>query len=527
MGLFLNMGNDNFAEFSKTKYFVDKSSLINKLLQKDITEKFICNSKARRFGKSVTADMLVAYFSKGADSRELFAPLACVKDTLFVESMNAYDTIFVDIQAQFKEASDAKAEPNQYIRSNLLRELIQTYPHLISGEMTLVAALSTIYDKTGSRFVIIFDEWDYPVRELGAGDPDRKAYIEMLRGLFKSNAAKSFIRLAYLTGIMPIVRTKGQSAVNNFREYTMADSGDLGQYIGFTENEVSALCRKWGVDYVRMKEWYNGYNLNGIAMYNPLSVIGALSTNKFRPYWTVTGTYGDIDELIGRDFDGLRESIITMLSGNRVSVEVDNGINDLQTFIDKEQVITALIHLGYCAYDEKTQEAYIPNKEIYAVFYKSVKKSSNDGLSQFMRLSDKILDAVLAGDGEQTARMIQCVHHDFTSSIAYHDENSLSCTVMIALISAFSSYHRPIREFPAGKGFADLVYLPRTNQPGCPVLVVELKWDKSADAAISQIKRRQYPVSLKEYAGEILMVGIDYDKKTKEHVCKIELFEKK
>lgn len=211
---------------------------------------------------------------------------------------------------------------------------------------------------------------------------------------------------------------------------------------------------------------------------NLMSVIGALSTNKFRPYWTVTGTYGDIDELIGRDFDGLRESIITMLSGNRVSVEVDNGINDLQTFTDKEQVITALIHLGYCAYDEKTQEAYIPDKEIYAVFYKSVKKSSNDGLSQFMRLSDKILDAV---------------------SIAYHDENSLFCTVMIALISAFSSYHRPIRVFSAGKGFADLVYLPRTNQPGCPVLVVELKWDKSADTAISQIKRRQYPVSLKEY----------------------------
>lgn len=524
MGLFLNMGNENFAEFSKTKYFVDKSALINKLLKKDITEKFICNSKARRFGKSVTADMLVAYFSKGADSKELFAPLECVKDGLFVESMNAFDTIFVDIQAQFKEASDAAAEPNQYIRSNLVRELKEAYPDLVSGEMTLVAALSTIYDKTGSRFVIIFDEWDYPVRELGADNPDRKAYIEMLRGLFKSNAAKSYIRLAYLTGIMPIVRTKGQSAVNNFREYTMTDPGDLGQYIGFTGEEVCALCEKCGVDYAQMKEWYNGYNLNGMAMYNPLSVVGALSSNKFKQYWTVTGTYGDIDDLIGRDFDGLRESVIRMLSGNRVPVEVDNGINDLQTFEDKEQVITALIHLGYCAYDEETQEAYIPNKEIHAVFYKSVKKSRNDGLSQFVGLSDKILDAIITGDGVETARLIQRIHNEFVPSIEYNDENSLSCTVMIALISAFSYYHRPIREFPAGKGFADIVYLPRDSRSSRPALVVELKWDKSADAAISQIKRRQYPESLTDYAGEILMVGIDYDKKTKEHSCKIESF---
>ena len=195
MGLFLNMGNENFAEFSKTKYFVDKSELINILLKKDITEKFICNSRARRFGKSVTADMLVAYFSKGADSGELFEPLKCVKDELFCRNMNAYDTIFVDIQALFKEASDAAAEPNQYIRSNLVRELREAYPDLISKEMTLVAALSEIHDKTGSRFVIIFDEWDYPVRELDAEDQDRKAYIEMLRGVFKGNAAKSYVRL--------------------------------------------------------------------------------------------------------------------------------------------------------------------------------------------------------------------------------------------------------------------------------------------------------------------------------------------
>ncbi len=524
MGLYLNIGNQNFAEFSRTQYFVDKSQLINKLLKKDITEKFVCNSRARRFGKSVTADMLVAYFSKGADSRHLFAPLKCVKDALFLESMNAYDTIFVDIQAQFKEAEFENEEPNRYISRKIVRELQTEYADIELGEMSVMNALSAIYDKKGSRFVIIFDEWDYPIREFGEEDSHRRAYTEMLRGLFKNNAAKSYIRLAYLTGIMPIVRTKGQSAVNNFMEYTMTNPMDLAQDIGFTEEEVFSLCERAGVDFEQMKEWYNGYDFNGTAMYNPLSVVRAVSTKRFQQYWSVTGTYGDIDDLISRNFDGLREDIIRMLSGNRVAVNVSNGKNDLQFFKNKSEVLTALIHLGYFAYDAKTQEAYVPNKEIQEVFYQYMEDNESDDLSRFMKVSGRILGAVMEGDAAETARQIQSVHNDFVSSIEYNDENSLSCTIMIALISAFRYYHKPIREFPAGKGFADIVYLPRSNHPGRPVIVVELKWDKSAEAAVAQIRKKQYPESLREYSGEILLVGIDYDKKTKEHSCVIESF---
>ena len=524
MGRFLNKGNKKYSDFTNTKYFVDKTELIHKLLEKDEDEKFICNSRPRRFGKSVTADMLVAYFSKGADSKSLIEPLKCIKDELFLKNMNQYDTIFVDIQALFVMAGERGENPNKFITQCVIGDLQSEYPAIVSEGDIVAEALAKVYNDTEQQFVIIFDEWDYPIRELGGNSEDRTGYIEFLRGLFKNSDAKEYIRLAYLTGIMPIVRTKGQSAVNNFREYTMTDPKDLGQYIGFTEEEVRALCRKYSVDYEQMKEWYNGYSLNGIAMYNPLSVVSALSANKFKQYWTVTGTYGDIDDLISKDFDGLRESIIRMLSGNRILVDVDDGINDLQAFDDKEQVITALIHLGYCAYDEETQEAYIPNKEIQAVFYKSVKKSKNDALSRFMKLSEHVLDAIMAGDSERTAALIQGVHNDFTSSIEYNDENSLSCTVMIALIAALSYYHRPIREFPCGKGFADIVYLPRTNYPNCPVLVVELKWDKSAKAAIAQIKKKQYPQSLRDYAGKILLVGIDYDKKTKEHTCMIETF---
>ena len=238
MGRFLNKGNRKFAELAASRYFVDKSKLINKLLEKDGTEKFICNSRARRFGKSVTADMLVAYFSKGADSRELFAPLKCEKNELFVGNMNQYDTIFMDIQAQFGAARQRNANPIQYVRQCVIKELQKEYPEIVSEDDTMAEALANIYNETENQFVIIFDEWDYPIRELDEGCQERTDYVEFLRGLFKNSDAKEYVRLAYMTGIMPVVRTKGQSAVNNFVEYTMTNPMDLAQRIAACEQEI-------------------------------------------------------------------------------------------------------------------------------------------------------------------------------------------------------------------------------------------------------------------------------------------------
>ncbi len=522
MGRFLNKGNEKFERFSRSRYYVDKTELINRLLESDETEKFICNSRARRFGKSVTANMLVAYFSKGAASEALFKPLKCVKDRLFMENMNHYDTIFADIQAVFVEARRSKEDPNEYLDKCFVGELKAAYPEIVSDRDVLEKALGKIYQATGSQFVIIFDEWDYPIRELEPQHTERTDYVEFLRGLFKSSDASEYIRLAYLTGIMPIVRTKGQSAVNNFIEYTMTNPGDLAQSIGFVEAEVRALCERFSVDFEQMKEWYNGYDLNNTAIYNPLSVVRAISGRRFQQYWTVTGTYGDIDDLINENYDGLREDIIRMLSGNRVTINISDGRNDLQTFQSKNEVLTALIHLGYFAYDADTREIYVPNKEIQEVFYQYMENNRDDNLSRFMNLSEKVFNAVIEEDGECTARLIQSIHNDFISALEYNNENSLACTIMIALIAAFTHYHKPVREFPCGKGFADIVYLPLSDHLGNPVIVVELKWDRSAKAAISQIKEKQYPESLEQYWGEVLLVGINYDKKTKKHLCVIE-----
>ena len=526
MPRFLNKNNEKFARFSKTKYFVDKTAFLNKLLEKDDNEKFICNSRPRRFGKSVTADMLVAYFSKGAESKELFAPLKCVKDHAFLQNMNQYNTIFVDMQAQFTTAQKKKIPPNQYLEKNIVKELHIEYPSFISSEETLEESLSTIYYETGSQFVIIFDEWDYPIRELEEDSPDRAIYIDFLRGLFKNSDAKDYIRLAYLTGILPIIRAKGQSAVNNFHEYTMVKAKDFAPYIGFTEGETRSLCEKYQVDFQKVKEWYNGYSLNGTAIYNPLSVVEAVANNDFDQHWTETGTYSDIRELINMNMDGVLDSILLMLSGEKIPLNTHGCKNDMHTFANKDQVITTLVHLGYIAYDSQTQEAYIPNKEVQKVFEDYAAYGYPDRFTKFAGYAQEVLISIEHEDAERVAEILQIMHNEFVSSIRYHDENSLCCVIMIAMLASLKTYHKAVREFPCGKGFADLVYLPLRKDTNKPAILMELKWNKSAKTAITQIKERQYPKSLEDYAGEILLVGIDYQKETKEHTCIIERYQK-
>ena len=541
MPRFLNKNNEKFARFSKTKYFVDKTVFLNKLLEKDDNEKFICNSRPRRFGKSVTADMLVAYFSKGAESKELFAPLKCVKDHAFLQNMNQYNTIFVDMQAQFTTAQKKKIPPNQYLEKNIVKELHIEYPSFISSEETLEESLSTIYYETGSQFVIIFDEWDYPIRELEEDSPDRAIYIDFLCGLFKNSDAKDYIRLAYLTGILPIIRAKGQSAVNNFHEYTMVKAKDFAPYIGFTEGETRSLCEKYQVDFQKVKEWYNGYSLNGTAIYNPLSVVEAVANNDFDQHWTETGTYSDIRELINMNMDGVLDSILLMLSGEKIPLNTHGCKNDMHTFANKDQVITTLVHLGYIAYDSQTQEAYIPNKEVQKVFedyatygyvaygyaaYGYAAYGYPDRFTKFAGYAQEALISIEHEDAERVAEILQIMHNEFVSSIRYHDENSLCCVIMIAMLASLKTYHKAIREFPCGKGFADLVYLPLRKDTNKPAILMESKWNKSSKTAITQIKERQYPKSLEDYAGEILLVGIDYQKETKEHTCIIERYQK-
>ena len=390
---------------------------------------------------------------------------------------------------------------------------------------TAYGAMSYINAATGNTFVIIIDEWDVLIRDEANNKELQEEYINFLRGMFKGTEPTKYIALAYLTGILPIKKLKTQSALNNFEEFTMLDAGALASYIGFTDDEVKQLCKKYDRDYEAVKNWYDGYMLSGKHVYNPKAVVSVMMRGSFQSYWSQTGTYESLIPLIDMDFDGLRAAIISMISGNEIKVRTTTFQNDMVSFKNKDDVLTLLIHLGYLAFNQKNQMAYIPNEELRNELMDAVEENKWDEIMQFERQSIDLFNATINKDVNTVAAKIEQIHMEYTSVIQYNDENSLSCTVNLAFYFA-REYYTMIRELPSGKGFADICMIPRKTHLDKPAVVIELKWDKSAAGALNQIKEKNYGSALKDYQGNLLLVGINYDRVTKKHECVIEVAQK-
>lgn len=524
MGRFLNPDNSAFQVALNSEIYVDKTGLLtytNRVL--DTKQGLICNSRPRRFGKSITADMITAYYSKGCSSEKLFANLDIGKTDDFKKHLNQYDVIHFDVQWCMEPAGSAENLVS-YIKKSIIEELKEEYSSIISEDtVSLADALSCINTETGRKFVVVIDEWDVLIRDEAANVKVQEEYINFLRGMFKGSEPTKFIKLAYLTGILPVKKLKTQSALNNFTQFTMINPGALAPYIGFTEEEVKILCEKYNKDFKQVKRWYDGYTLGKFHVYNPNAVVSLMLEGDFQSYWSQTGTYESILPLINMDFDGLKTSVLTMLSGDDVEVRTNSFQNDMVTFKNKDDVFTLLIHLGYLAYNQKNRTAYLPNEEIRSEFIDAVEENRWNEFIEFQRESEKLLNATLDMDSSAVAKGIEKIHMNYISAIQYNNENSLSSVLAIAYLSAMQYYFKPVREFPTGRGFADFVFLPKTEYiADYPALLVELKWNKNAETAIYQIREKQYPESLKQYTGKILLVGISYDKKSKEHLCEIE-----
>ena len=526
MGRFVNSGNSAFQVALNSEIYVDKTGLLaytNKVM--DTTAKFICNSRPRRFGKSITADMLTAYYCKNCNSEEMFSSLEISQTPDFRKYLNQYDVIHLDIQWCMEPAGGPENVVS-YITEKTILELRNYYPEILPDSISsLPEALSCINTATGQKFVVIIDEWDVLIRDASTDLVVQEEYINFLRGMFKGSEPTKYIQLAYLTGILPIKKIKTQSALNNFAEFTMTDARIFSRYIGFTEEEVRMLCEKYHRNFSKTKHWYDGYLLEQYQVYNPKAVVELMIWNKFQSYWSDTGTYEAIVPLINMDFDGLKTAILEMLSGAAVPVMVTSFKNDMVSFVNKDDVLTLLIHLGYLAYNQQTQMAYIPNEEIRREFLTAVTSNHWNELFAFQQESADLLDATLDMDENAVAAGIEKVHEEYTSVIQYHNENSLSCVLTIAYLSSIQYYFKPIRELPTGRGFSDFVFLPKPEyRYDFPALVVELKWNKNAKTALDQIKRQHYPASIASYTGDILLVGVNYDKKTKVHECRIEKY---
>ena len=529
MGRFVNPGNSAFKVALASEIYIDKTGLLdftNSVL--GTKQAYICNSRPRRFGKSITADMLTAYYSKGCDSRELFMNYNIAQTEYFEKYLNKYDVIHLDMQWILMDAG-APERISGYINKNVISELADLYKDIdLRDQKTLYGALSVINSMTNNKFVIIIDEWDVLIRDEAANSSVQEEYINFMRGMFKGSEPTKYIELAFLTGILPIKKLKTQSALNNFDEYTMLYAGRLSPYIGFTEDEVRDICDRYGRDFSQVERWYDGYMLGDCHVYNPRAVVNYMLQGDLKSYWSETGSYDVIVPLINLDFDGLKTAIIEMLSGAAVEVDVASFQNDIANIVNKDDVLTYLIHMGYLGYSGASRMAFVPNEEIRQELIRATRRKRWNEMLLFQQESELLLDATLDMDGEAVAERIEKIHEEYASTIQYNNENSLSSVLALAYLSAMQYYFKPVRELPTGRGFADFVFIPKPEyKSDYPALVVELKWNKSAVSALQQIKDRKYPDSIQDYTGDILLVGINYSKKDKKHECVIKAYKKK
>lgn len=522
MGIYLNPGNQGFRKSIRSEIYVDKTGLIAETNAKLNTEQqYICVSRPRRFGKSMALKMLAAYYSRGCDSADLFGGLRIEKDTSFREHLNRYDVIFLNMQQFLIEAKNG--EVTAYIEQEVLEELQETYREILTGQVRgLAAALRKIYARTDRQFVFLIDEWDCVMRERQESEDLQKQYLDFLRNLLKD---QPYVALAYMTGILPVKKYGVHSALNMFEEYSMTDQFELEEYTGFTEDEVKELCARYQMDFDETGHWYDGYRFRRIRhIYSPRSVVAAMQNRVLSNYWTKTETFEALKIYMDMDFDGLRADIVRMLGGEQVKVNTLNFRNDMRNLESKDDVLTLLIHLGYLGYDCEREEAFIPNKEIIREFENAMSVGGWAEVMRVLKASEKLLGDTLAGDAKSVAEGLDRAHMEVASILTYNDENSLGCAIGLAYYSARKDY-RIIREFPTGRGFADIVFLPLPHTDK-PALVVELKYDKDAETAIQQIRDRNYTQALEGYSGGIVLVGIDYDKESKTHGCVIERVEK-
>jgi len=519
MGTYINKGNYAFQSARNSEY-VDKSMLINVVNGTLFTEfRFSCVSRCRRFGKSMAARMLCAYYDKSCDSRHLFEDLEIAGDPSFGQHLNKYAVIYLDMTSFITRFHDHSVV--EHINEELLEDVHAAYPDVpMKDGDDLMALLIRIAEATGEQFFFIIDEWDAICREFNPGTKAMDDYLNWLRRMFKSNEALSVFAGAYLTGILPIKKYSTQSAMNNFQEYSMIDPMNMASYFGFTKKEVQALAEKHHMDYDELAKWYDGYQIGDEkSIFNPNSVMTALRSRRCRSYWAKTAAYGTVSDYITLNFDGLKDDMLKLIAGETVRVNTTKFQNDLAVVKSKDDVLTVLIHLGYLSYDDERRRCYVPNYEVSGELSNAIEDTDWTVVVKSLQQSEDLLQATLDGNAEAVARGIDLVHDENTSILSYNDENSMACVLAIAYYAARDKYiiHR---EYASGKGFADLVMIPRKGTDS-PAIVVELKYDKDADTAISQILRKEYPAKVADYADRLLLAGVSYDRETKQHECKI------
>ena len=525
MGLYLNPNADAFMEDKGTRIYVDKSLLIRELNSIVSTkEDFVCLSRPRRFGKSMAGNMISAYYSKGCDTREVFSRMKLGQEPGFDKYLNKFNVIKLDLNGWYQNTKKKNTHASliEQIDKIVAEEFKEQFQNIVFGEdeNSIDKCISKVYKLTGEKFVIIIDEYDVLIREQ-VPQSLFDSYLSFLNGLFKDTAIRPAIALAYITGIIPIVRDKVQSKLNEFTEYTMLDAAQFAPHVGFTAEETKALCEQYGCDFAEFERWYDGYKLSDeVSLFNPKSVTSSISRKRMGSYWSATGSFEALKDYIMMDFKGIKQDVIDMISGQSVPVNVTKFQNTLQSITNKDNAFTYLIHLGYLSYNYEEQTCCIPNEEVRLEWVNAIDDEENYApIMELIKTSKKLLDATVEGNEEAVAKALDAAHTEVTNPLTYNDEHCFQSAICLAYFYANTRYTL-FKELPTGKGYADLVLIPYL--PNIPAMVIELKHNKSAGSALQQIKDKNYCQALNNYKGDLLFVGVNYDEKTKEHSCKIE-----
>lgn len=533
MGIFLN-STAPFEAYKITaldKYFVDKTMLIEELIPSIGREqRFLCITRPRRFGKTVMANMVASYFGKAIDSSFIFEHLAIAESPRYREYINKYDVIYIDF-SRLPENCQTYEEYINRIKTGIKEDLLEEFPELeLKEEMSLWDILAKIFQKTNRKFIFIMDEWDAVFHMSFISQKERQEYLLFLKNLLKDQV---YVELAYMTGILPIAKYSAASELNMFVEYNMATRERFSSYFGFSEEEVDKLFQIYSETTIRpritrqdLKIWYDGYcTASGEQLYNPRSIICALSDNQLGSYWTGSGPYDEIFYYIKGNIDEVREDFILMISGEHIEAKVQEYAATAEELTTKNQIYSAMVIYGLLTYEDG--EVFIPNRELMYKYNELLLTNESLGYVYWLaKESERMLKATLAGDTQTMAEILEYAHNTESPILSYNNEIELSAIVNLVYLSARDKY-RVEREDKAGKGYVDFIFYP--EKKNISAIILELKVDASPEEAIQQIKDKQYILRFKgklaekaKYTGEVLLVGISYNKETKMHSCKIE-----
>ncbi len=532
MGIFLNSRSPcaDYREMVSDLYFVDKSMLITELIPAlEKKNRYFCISRPRRFGKSVMANMIGAFFGKSMDSSGLFDHLAISKQEKYRDHLNQHNVIYIDFSRMSENCDSYRSYINR-IQNGLKEDIISEYPNLaLDHKKAVWNNLQQIFEKKGEKFIFIMDEWDAIFHKSFIQEDDKEKYLEFLRNLLKGQV---YVELAYMTGVLPIAKYSSGSELNMFLEYDMATKKKFSEYFGFLDSEVDALFEVYlhntanlEVSRENLCIWYDGYcTAAGKRLYNPRSVVCALTDNELSDYWTSSGPYDEIFYYIRNNIEGIREDLALMTAGERIRIVLQGYAATEAALETKNQIYSAMVVYGLLTYEDGA--VFIPNKELMDKYNELL--LTNDSLGYVHRLakvSEKMLSATLSGDTKTMSEILKFAHDTESPILSYNSEIELSAVVNLVYLSARDRY-RVEREDTAGEGFVDFIFYPENrNAVG---IILELKVDSTPEEALQQIIAKNYILRFEgkigeraKYQGKILGVGISYNKKTKEHGCKI------